>query len=279
MLTGNLVRVRQSRNRVIPQYVAADDPKWLAAAEQLLELFRSLAGCSRAELEQEISEALGDSPTQLVHQGLAKLLEDRCEFEVASDHPPDELREQVFLAAARLRSAGAFDRHAVLNEVAAALQLQPEQIDQGLFGDLKGEQRLLRFEDCTAGQLLDRYNVALAQAVLLRSTGLTVDVIGETPARFRTLMRAIKFHRLICEVRGGAKGAVTLRLDGPLSLFSSTQKYGVQLANFLPTLIQCRSFELTAEIRWGAKRIQREFTLNAEDGLKSHAPDYGNYAV
>ena len=38
-----------------------------------------------------------------------------------------------------------------------------------LFADLRDENRLLRFEDITAQRLIDRYNVALAQAVLLRS--------------------------------------------------------------------------------------------------------------
>ena len=49
-------------------------------------------------------------------------------------------------------------------------------------------------------QGLDRYNVALAQAVLLRSTRVRVAFRGEPPQRYRQLLRAVKFHRLICEV-------------------------------------------------------------------------------
>ena len=72
--------------------------------------------------------------------------------------------------------------------------------------------------------------MALAQAILLRSTGVTVHVYGETPARYRQLFRAIKFHRLICDIQPSGPDAYTLHLDGPLSLFSATQKYGLQLA-------------------------------------------------
>ena len=39
--------------------------------------------------------------------------------------------------------------------------------------DLKSEQKLIRFKDITAERLLQRYNVALAQAVLLRSIKVT----------------------------------------------------------------------------------------------------------
>lgn len=278
MLSGKLVRVRYSRNRIVPQYIDVTDPSWCAIAERLLELFRTLEGCSRDELEEEVRDAVGDNPTQLVHQGLAKLLEDRCEFEVAADHPPEEIREHVFLAAARQRHGPRpLDRATVLSEVAAGLGLSAEQIDRGLFADLKGEQRLIRFEDCTVDQLLHRYNVALAQAILLRSTGLTVQVTGEAPARYRRLCRAIKFHRLICEIQRKSADTYTLQLDGPLSLFSATQKYGLQLALFLPTLLQCQRFELTAEVRWGAQRKDKQFVLDSADGLQSHTVDYGNY--
>ncbi len=277
MLTGNLVRLRFARNRLIPQYLDENDPKWRSVAEQLLVLYRAAQGSTRGELEEELAETIGDNPSSLVEQGLAKLLEDRCEFDVESSHAPDELREKAFLMAAARRTAGAFDRQAVVTAVAEELGLTAEQVDHGLFADLKIEQRLIRFEDCTVEQLLQRYNVALAQAILLRSTGVTIQISGETPARYRQLFRAIKFHRLICDIRGSGKDSFTLRLDGPLSLFSATQKYGVQLANFLPTLLQCKRFELKAEVRWGAQRKEKEFHVDSKAGLRSHLPDYGDY--
>jgi predicted nuclease of restriction endonuclease-like RecB superfamily len=278
MLSGKLVRVRHSRNRIIPQYIDVTNPLWRDVGERLLALYRSLSGCSRAELEEEIKEAIGENPTQLVHQGIAKILEDRCEFEVAADHPPEEIREQVFLTAACQRRLGAtFDRLAVINEVARTLNLSNEQVDQGLFADLKAEQRLIRFEDMTVEQLLHRYNVALAQAVVLRSTRLSVSIMGESPTRYRQLCRALKFHRLICDFARAGPDSYTLRLDGPLSLFSATQKYGLQLASFLPWVLQCRRFELVAEVRWGAQRKEKEFLLSSTDGLRSHVPDYGSY--
>src|SRR5438105_3828243 len=245
MLTGKLVRVRHHRNRLIPIYIHVEERDWREVAGHLLEIYRGLTGKTRAEAEEEIRETIGDNPTQLVHQGLAKLLEDRCEFEVDSESAPDELREKVFLAAGAARKAGTtFDRSAILQGVAAEMATTVEAVDRGLFADLKSEQRIVRFDDCTVDQLLHRYNVALAQAILLRATSVTIQVYGETPNRYRQLFRSIKFHRLICDIESHGREAYTLRLDGPLSLFSSTQKYGIQLANFLPALLQCKRFEL-----------------------------------
>jgi len=278
MLTGKLVRVRYHRNRLIPSYLDVTDRDWREVAAHLLEVYRTLPGRTRGEAEEEVRETFGDNPTQLVHQGLAKLLEDRCEFEVDAEVGPAELREKAFLAAAVVRRAGgAFDRRRVLEQVAQETGSTADDVARGLFADLKSEQRLVRFEDCTVDQLLNRYNVALAQAILLRANVVTVRVFGETPTRYRQLFRAIKFHRLICDIQPSGPEAYAFRLDGPLSLFSATQKYGMQLANFLPTLLQCKRFELTASVRWGAQRKEKSFTLTDADGLRSHTVDYGNY--
>ena len=49
-----------------------------------------------------------------------------------------------------------------------------------------------------------------------------------------------------------------------MSLFSATNKYGLQMALFLPTLLLCDDFRLDAELRWGPKREPRTFHLEVE---------------
>src|SRR4051812_566252 len=193
MLTGKLVRVRYARDRILPHYLNPEDAGWLELAEELLALFRGQAGRSRGELEADLREVIGDDPSQLVHQGLAKLLEDRCEFETVSGQPPEELRPAVFRAAAEARTGDApFNRTAILQTVADSFGVSADVVEKGLFADLKGEQRLVRFKNISAERLLQRYNVALAQAVLLRSSRVHVIVRHETPQRLRQLLRLVK---------------------------------------------------------------------------------------
>ena len=45
----------------------------------------------------------GGGKATLVYRGLAKVLEDRAEFEVVADVPPDAIREKLFTAAAEYR--------------------------------------------------------------------------------------------------------------------------------------------------------------------------------
>jgi len=283
MLVGKMVRVRYKQNQILPHYVKVDDPGWREVAERLLELFHGVEGRTRGELEEAQREIIGDDPSQLVHQGLAKLLEDRCEFEVVSDQPPDRLRATVFRLAAAHRRAVLegqpvpFDRDVVLGQAAAELGLGAAEIDQGLFADLKSEQRLIKFKELSPDRLLQRYNVALAQSVLLRSTRVHVTVRGEPPKRYRQLLRQVKFHRLVCEMEKLGPDSYQLHLDGPMSLFSATQKYGLQLALFLPTVLLCKDFELKAELRWGPEKKPRTFQLTPRDGLVSHQADTGTY--
>lgn len=284
MLTGNLVRVRTVKQRVIPLYLNPDSPEWLEVAESLLLIFREGVGMTRGEMESEIDELVGEGLATLAHRGLAKVLEDRAEFEVVAEVPPETLREKVFSAAAEyrrtLRAAGhraPFHRETVLQAVADELALEPGQVAASLFADLKDENRLLRFDDLDARRLIERYNVALAQAVLLRSVLVTAEVRRERPARYRQLFRHLKFHRLLYRVDGTMDDGYTFQIDGPLSLFSATNKYGLQMALFLPALLLCADFRLDAELRWGPKREPRWFHLEANDGLVSHYQDTGTY--
>ncbi len=284
MLTGKLVRVRYARNRIIPCYIDSTDADWLEVARRMIELFQAQEGRARGALEEDLEELFGSDPAQVVHQGLAKLLEDRCDFEVLSGHPPEQLRARVFAAAAaaRLNPPGdlfrrGFDRASILEDVGRELEMTPEAVEQGLFADLRSEQRLVRFKETTPGRLLERYNVALAQAVVLRSTRVEVILRGESPQRFRQLFRLVKFHRLVCEAERTGEDGYLLRLDGPLSLFSATQKYGLQLALFLPAVLLCRDFELKAELAWGPARKPKTFSLTPADRLVSHAADSGSY--
>ncbi len=285
MLSGNLVRVAISKQRVIPRYLPRENSQWLEVAESLLMIFREGVGMTRGEIESEIDELVGEGLATLAHRGLAKVLEDRAEFEVVSEVPPETLRDKVFTAAAEhrkaLRASGGprrpFDREAILAEVAAQLGLTPETVATALFADLKDENRLLKFEDISAQRLVDRYNVALAQSVLVRSVLVRAEVRGEKPARYRQIFRKLKFHRLLYRVEGDMKDGYVFQIDGPLSLFSATNRYGLQMAFFLPTLLHCQDFRLDAELRWGPRRDPRTFHLSSKDALVSHQGDTGTY--
>ncbi len=91
------------------------------------------------------------------------------------------------------------------------------------------------------------------------------------------LFRRLKFHRLLYRVEGSMQDGYVFHIDGPLSLFSATTKYGLQVALVLPAILRCADFRIEAELRWGPRREPRSFLLEPRDGLVSHQADTGMY--
>ena len=52
MLTGDLVRVKLAKERVVPLYIDRNVSRWIEAAESLLLLFREGIGMTRGEIEE-----------------------------------------------------------------------------------------------------------------------------------------------------------------------------------------------------------------------------------
>lgn len=277
MLTGPLVRVNFYRNRVIAQFIDATLPQHIKLADELLGVVTASVGRTRAEVDQQIEERWGDEPGNFLLRGLAKIVGDNCEFAGVDEPPPALVRESLFRKAALLRVEGRFDREAVIHEVANETGISVQTLEDQLFADLKGEQRLVSVSPLTGERLLARYNVGLAQGILLKAVAVRLTIRGESPSRIRRMFTQIKFRRLLCEVTSGAAGEWLFRLDGPLSLFTATQKYGVQLAMFLPSVLHCNDFELDADLLWGAGKTPKSFQVSSRDRLSSDRAESGSY--
>lgn len=287
MLTADLLRARLRKGEVRPSYLDPTDPASLDLAEQLIALYAAHVGRTRGELEDAIAELVGEGTDYLLHRGLAKLLSDRSTFEVEAPGDPVELRRRVFERAAACHPVASepgdkvhtVTRADVIAAVAAEAGIAPEALDRALYADLERAHVLRAFEAIAPKALLHRYNLALAQAVLLRASSLEVTIAPGDPQRYRQLFRYIKFYRLMHAVRGDRDSGYTITLDGPASMFQLSSKYGVQMAEFLPALLLCEDWTLRAELLWGKDRRPAFFELTHGSGLVSHYPDKGVYVT
>ena len=255
-------------------YVDEDDARHRETATRLTEVFTCHVGKTRKELQAELDAIEGHGTDYLLLRGFAKLLFDRCTFGAESDLDPSELRKTVFELAATGRVEGLSGRddwrQEILVEASRSHDIRPEDVEANLYADLKNEQRLLSVDNLAPDALLHRYNTGLAQAIVLRAQSLRIT-ISEQPARkYRELFRGIKFHQLLHRVEGNARTGFVITLDGPLSLFQASQKYGLQMASFLPFLLCFAGWSLVADVRWGKNRRACTFELSSDLGLKTH---------
>lgn len=278
MLTHDLVRAQVRKGVLHPRWIDAAKPELLGDAEALIGHFSDNVGRSAGELEEVIADFAALRTDVILVRGLAKLCWDRTETAVTELRTssgeavsPGAIRAAVFRAAGArwpvspsIRAAGFTPRDEVIAAAAAELDLEPVAVEAGLFADLKRAQRIESFDAPKPAALLERYNLSLAQACLLRARAVRVDVGGLTPKRARALFRELKFRRLLFTAEPTA-GGYRLTLDGPLSLFKQTNRYGGQLAFVLPAFVRCRRWSLEADLRWsrGGGR-PREITLKLD---------------
>lgn len=275
MLTADLVKP-SSRGGVL-RVRRLDGKKRTRALEiagEMIAAARALVGATRAEVEDATRLEVASRERWLM-LGLRKLLDDRSRFEESSGIDPLDVRERVFAEAVRSRRAeglpGAFDRDAVLATVAAELApagtVGPVELEAALFADLKAAHRLVHVDVLHPGELLERYDLAQAQAILLRATQVTAFIGGAEPSAYRALFQKLKFLRLLfrAEPDDDDDGGYRLEIDGPVSLFSQSTKYGLQLALALPSLAACPRCRIEADVKWGKQRAARRFEWTPAD--------------
>jgi uncharacterized protein len=80
----------------------------------------------------------------------------------------------------------------------------------------------------------------------------------------RDLFRQLKFRQLLHQSEREGETGLRLSIDGPMSLFESATKYGLQLALTLPALAAIGPFELQADVRWGKTREVLQFNYRSK---------------
>ncbi|MEF8826881.1 MAG: DUF790 family protein, partial [Halapricum sp.] len=229
MLTANLARSRTRDGTVTPLFVDPEDRTYRETAAELVDIFEAQLGEPRGDLEGAIEQLTVENTDYKVVQGLAKLLQDECEFETVAAVEPREIRQQLFEKAnesypiVRQPTLGEDTRKlAVYSAIADRLGISLEECYRGMYADLADNKHLVRFGDQTADAyegsdtasttrltgdsaesyaaesisvewLLTRYNLALAQAVLYDATRLRIRVWDH----FNTVFSYVKLFGLM----------------------------------------------------------------------------------
>lgn len=261
MLTADLAQSWTRGGRCAPRYIDRRDEDYLRDADSLIRIFAEHEGRPRRELDHALEEYVGTGTDYKILRGLIKLLMDRCSFETHSPVEPAEIRRALFTRARAHHPITSNEeaRRETLREVALELSAAPELLLNSLYADLPENQKLAEFQPLTPEKLLDIYNLAQAQALLYHCVEMRLDVEPQAREDYRELFSAIKAYRLIHTIKGDAETGYQLRLDGPVSMFQRSQKYGVQMAVFLPALLLCKGWQMRAEIASGKPGRENAF--------------------
>ncbi|MBA3786150.1 MAG: DUF790 family protein [Acidobacteria bacterium] len=250
MLTSDLAINWRRGDKIFPRLIKTDNEGYLRDAEILIEIFNEFSGKTRGELEFELEEYVGTGTDYRILRGLIKLLTDRCKFATSSVAEPIEIRQKVFLEARKFQPVlpDSQSKSEVLELIAEKLNTDADTIFSNLYADLSDQQKLISFDSIAPADLLDRYNLAQAQALLYKCVEMKIRVAPSDAANYRAIFGWIKHFGLIHSVIGNATNGYEITLTGAASLFHRSQKYGIRMSVFLPALLLCRNWKMSAEI-------------------------------
>ncbi len=257
----------------VPRYLTSRDEVWVARA---LAEVADLEGEPDAVVQEAWQSRIDPTLRRMGARKAAvlgiKLIVDRLQARhVAAAADPRRIREIVFGFSGQARSRS---RDEILECSANALLLSPREVEDGLFADREGARRrggLPLGLGPTA--LVEKYNLALVQGLLLRAKHVAVDLSESV----RAVVRYAKLRGLLAEFSSDQPDMIRAAISGPLSLFRNTLKYGRALATFFPTLVAAPSFVLRADCQLpgGPGRPDRHLTAFVDH----HAPIPRSHAI
>ncbi|MHC4702369.1 MAG: DUF790 family protein, partial [Planctomycetota bacterium] len=259
-------RLMQSTHRHYAEY-----------AERMLSIYRDGQGRTRRQLHRQVESLFADEPDCPVRriQAFCKLLDDRSVFQTDSSGQAARLRLKVFSRVAcyhplveKPDRLFEHDEAKMKAHVADELGLSWDQIERGLYADVMAFQQLEQFEGYpNPSAFLSRYNVAQLQACLYRAETMTVMATDD----LKTILRYAKLARLLHEIERLGPSKYRITFSGPASVLRQTRRYGVNFAKFLPALLACKRWRMTASLKtpWNTPA---KLILSADDGFTSHLP-------
>ena len=260
MLPSELLIARRRGGTIHPVFSPLT-PERLQIAEQLIDAFESWVGKRRGGLMSAL-EAYEKGYDHRFIRGLVTLLERRCTFETRSVIDPILARRMVFERANVVIDEAR--RREVLREVAVSLHISVDDLEESLWADYEDKIVLMSFTPPEPMELLRSYNLSVTQTLLFKAMGMDFSI----REGFQEIFRQIRYFGLIYSVEKSGE-TYRVHLDGPLSLFKFTERYGTSLAKLLPAILSTDYWEINADIvRHGDGTRILKFHLDSRDGDK-----------
>ena len=258
MLTLQLLRVRTRNGAIFPLFCTKEED--IELAKKIIQEFKQTWKNKekKSVLEDRISaieESDAGSDYKLV-RGLYALLERRCTFksrdsnsdndgETSSNSTipiidPPRIRKAVFEESSKRGFAlTELERMEIANSVASRLHLSSHDVVlKTMWSDLDDNLILDYFDAIDPEALVGWYNLSLMQTLLFNCTKLDFYISGGL--NWKRVLRSVKRLGLMYHLqqpRQQQENRIICSLEGPLSLFKLTDRYGTLLAKLLPSII------------------------------------------
>jgi predicted nuclease of restriction endonuclease-like RecB superfamily len=269
VLPSNLLSVWKRKGTIQPRFALASADN-LIVARTLIETYAQGVGKKKSAL-RSVGEELEDKGYDFhIVRGLSLLLDRRSIFKCVSQTNPFELRRKLFRETGRTGPATNLNqRKLIIEKVTSETKISVQDLEESMYADLESELTLQNFDPLTPQELLEKYNLSLAQTLLFDSTEIQFTVSGNWQNIF------FKAKRLGLIYEAYKSEEFWVKIDGPASLFKLTRRYGTAIAKLLPTIISNQIWTVEAKILWKFTNTIYDFKLESW----KHSALFGNQEI
>jgi predicted nuclease of restriction endonuclease-like RecB superfamily len=171
MLPTEHLRVYRRGETLRPIYLGDET----SLAKTLIAVYSDHVGRRRGELLEALTDCEELGYDYRLVRGLSSVLDTRTCYTVDATVPSLEARSEVFKEAGTRVIASERDRLEILSKVACKLDIEVDQLESSLYGDLEEEHRIAEFKSPTPEELNRFYNYAQTVGLLAYSRGITVS--------------------------------------------------------------------------------------------------------
>ena len=270
MLPLELLRTKTNRGKIMPLFCKTDfgNGSDYELANKLIAYFKNSqeTGESKGNLLKKTALLESEHDYKLV-RGLFALLERRSIFGSSSVVAnPVTVRRRLFEeSSARGLALSDSQRQDIIQLIASQMHLLPDQIETVMWNDRDDNLIITQFDSISPKDLILWYNLSLAQTLLFRCTGLEFYVKGGL--YWKQVLRNVKRYGLMYHLEHNADDSIKCILEGPLSLFKMTDRYGTSMAKILPSIVNTPMWEINGSIVRKTDDGQKiyQFELSSED--------------
>jgi predicted nuclease of restriction endonuclease-like RecB superfamily len=269
VLPNNLLSVWKRKGTIQPRFAQASEDN-MVVAETLIETYKQGIGKKKSALKNAAEELEDKGYDFHLVRALSLLLDRKSIFKCASQTSPLELRRKLFRETGKTGPATSLkQRKNVIEKVAAETKVSVREVEESMYADLESELTLESFHPIAPQELLEKYNLSLAQTLLFDSTELKFTVSGN----WQNIFFRAKRLGLIYEAY--KSNQFWVKVDGPASLFKLTRRYGTAIAKLLPVIIANQKWTVEAKILWKFTNSIYDFKLESW----KHSPLFGRQRI
>jgi predicted nuclease of restriction endonuclease-like RecB superfamily len=297
MLQSSLIRAKIRKGKIYPVFADINNVRDVELASTMIDRFKSAVknGETKGSLASSVKELEYYYDYRLV-RGFYSLLERQSVFKSKADYhgiDPILLRRKVFEESSKRGFAlTEYERGRIMSDIAKAFNINSNMLEELLMSDMDDNLLIIELKPISVDKLIASYNLSLIQTLLFKC--VTFECKVSSGVEWKYLLRDVKrlglMYMLEYDDNNNNSSSsssnkkvsnITCIVDGPLSIFKMTEKYGTSIARLIPTIVNARDWYIRAWIVRDSNRARSyEFTLSSKDNVmldKSRDPSTNIY--